>query len=138
MTICYAFRITRQMCRDNPEARFVFGDNEVRRGLGGQAKEMRGEPNAIGVATKWKPSLFDDAFFSDDDLRARDVLEHDLNRVEEALAQNRLVVFPRDGIGTGLSQMDKRAPNLFYYLNLRISFMEAKYGLDLQPHDRLK
>jgi len=34
---------------------YAFGTSR-RIGFGGQAKEMRGEPNAISVATKWEPS----------------------------------------------------------------------------------
>jgi hypothetical protein len=44
--------ITREMVRADPSTVFVFGDNMARNGLAGQAKEMRGEPNAIGVPTK--------------------------------------------------------------------------------------
>jgi len=44
--------ITRQMLRAEPGTLWVFGDNLQRKGLGGQAKEMRGEPNAIGIPTK--------------------------------------------------------------------------------------
>ncbi len=40
-------------------------DSVQRHGLAGQAKEMRGEPNAIGVATKWAPSTNPKAFFDD-------------------------------------------------------------------------
>jgi hypothetical protein len=42
---------------------YVFGDNGRRIGFGGQAKEMRGEPNAIGVATEWVPTNRPNAFF---------------------------------------------------------------------------
>jgi hypothetical protein len=40
-------------------------DSVQRHGLAGQAKEMRGEPNAIGVATKRAPSTNPKAFFDD-------------------------------------------------------------------------
>lgn len=59
--------ITRQMLRDEPEKLFVFGDNFGRVGFGGQAKEMRGEPNAVGVLTKRFPSMVHAAFLTDDD-----------------------------------------------------------------------
>ena len=47
--------ITRQYVKAHPNVYFVFGDNEVRRGYGGQAKEMRGELNTVGVRTKRTP-----------------------------------------------------------------------------------
>ena len=48
--------ITREELQRHPELIFVFGDNMLRKGFGGQAKEMRGEPNAVGVPVKWRPS----------------------------------------------------------------------------------
>lgn len=60
MPVKYLAWITRDMLRKEPEARFVFGDNAYRKGFGGQAKEMRGEPNALGVATKWYPGKRND------------------------------------------------------------------------------
>lgn len=45
----------------------LFGDNLERRGFGGQAASMRGEPNAIGIPTKKSPTYKDEAFFSDDE-----------------------------------------------------------------------
>jgi hypothetical protein len=60
--------ITREYVRESfGTTIFLFGDNMQRTGLGGQAKEMRNEPNAFGVPTKWKPTMQDDAFFTDDD-----------------------------------------------------------------------
>jgi hypothetical protein len=57
--------ITRAYVRANPNKLFLFGDNLERKGFGGQAAAMRGEPNAIGVPTKKKPSHFPDAYFTD-------------------------------------------------------------------------
>lgn len=41
--------IKRQDLKSNPNTQYLFGDNLKRSGFGGQAKEMRGEPNAIGI-----------------------------------------------------------------------------------------
>jgi redox-sensitive bicupin YhaK (pirin superfamily) len=40
---------------------FVFGDNLRRTGFGGQAAEMRGEPNAVGIAPGYEQKHFADA-----------------------------------------------------------------------------
>lgn len=113
--IIYLDTITRSRLKQEPEARFVFGDNVLREGFGGQAKAMRGEPNAIGVATKHKPTLDDDAFFRD--VRGdAEILKADLKKVEEALEQGRQVYAPQDGIGTGLAQLPQRAPGLYKIL----------------------
>jgi len=103
--------ITRQDLRANPGKIYVFGDNVQRSGLGGQAKEMRGEPNAIGVVTKWAPSMAARAFF-DDTAACKVLVERDLLRVQQALDHRRTVVVPADGIGTGLSRLSSCAPNL--------------------------
>lgn len=103
--------ITRSDLRANPDKIYVFGDNVQRSGLGGQAKEMRGEPNAIGVVTKWAPSMSARAFF-DDTAACKMLVERDLLRIQQALDHRRTVVVPADGIGTGLSRLSSCAPNL--------------------------
>ena len=57
--------ITRADLQANPKRLYLFGDNVMRAGLGGQAKEMRGEPNAVGVATKKAPHRGHLAYFTD-------------------------------------------------------------------------
>ena len=44
--------ITRDKIKENPDVLYLFGDNLLRKGLGGQAKEMRGEPNTLGIVSK--------------------------------------------------------------------------------------
>jgi hypothetical protein len=57
------YRIDLQM---NQHLLFVFGDNEEREGRGGQAKEMRGEDNAVGIRTKRHPSTGKTAYWTDE------------------------------------------------------------------------
>lgn len=57
--------ITREMVQANRHKIFLFGDNLLRRGLGGQAREMRGERNAVGIPVKNRPSMTEGSFFSD-------------------------------------------------------------------------
>jgi hypothetical protein len=115
MPIVYVKTYSREMARANPEARFVFGDNAKRVGLGGQAKVMRGEPNAIGVATKWLPENGENAFFSDK-LSCRSIVGMDLIAVQKALDAGRSVYVPADGLGTGLAELPQRAPELYELL----------------------
>jgi hypothetical protein len=100
------------MLRAEPEARFVFGDNVLRRGRGGQAAEMRGEPNAIGVVTKWNPVMREASFFRDHDPDIAEGVERDLRLIWRALKDGRVVYFPTSGIGTGLADLPARAPIL--------------------------
>lgn len=109
--------ISREDLIANRDAVYVFGDNMTRTGLGGQAREMRYEPNAIGVPTKWRPSMTDDAFFNDEDYdKVVNVLEKDFDAIKVALARGKNVVFPADGLGTGLSQLQTRSPKIFEYI----------------------
>ncbi len=112
-------RITRQMLKDNPNALFVFGDNFERRGMGGQAKEMRGEPNAVGIATKHKPSMSADAFLTDADYAlAKDEFVNKIGFLKAELDAGKDIYFPEDGIGTGLSALADHSVCIWNYLTL--------------------
>lgn len=115
MPVEYRKHITRQMLRDEPNALFVFGDNLERRGFGGQAKEMRGEPNAVGIPTKKRPSMNEDSFFtsSDEDWE----LWLSSSSVERVKLSNHVqhggkVVWPLHGIGTGLAKLRDKSPRI--------------------------
>jgi hypothetical protein len=111
VSILFQAWITRQDLRDNRDKTYIFGDNVQRSGFAGQAKEMRGEPNAIGVVTKWAPSMAARAFF-DDTAACKILVERDLLKVQQAMDHGRTLVVPADGIGTGLSRLPQYAPNL--------------------------
>lgn len=108
-------KISREMLREKPETMFVFGDNMEGRGMGGQAGAMRGEPNAIGVPTKWRPARRDVDYFSDADIKNRDVwhaIHEAFERTRAALQNGQDVVIPTDGLGTGLAELPIRAPKI--------------------------
>jgi len=72
---------------------------------------MRGEPNAFGIPTKWAPSMSDDAYFSDrqyNDIVI--ILDLHFQKLRSHIENGTSVVFPTNGIGTGLSQLPQRAP----------------------------
>jgi len=121
MPVIYQGYISRQDLKRNPEVLYLFGDNDARHGMGGQAKEMRGEPNAVGVRTKSKPSRVENAFWSDDgiELHAASILE-DLEPVVEHLENGGIVVIPMNGLGTGYSEMAKRCPKTLQYLQVAL------------------
>jgi len=111
--ITYKHRIYRADLRASPEAIFVFGDNAVRIGMGGQAGHMRGEPNALGIATKRAPLMTPESFFSDSEPQDRLTVEKDLKRLMGHIEAGRSIIVPWDGIGTGLSELPQRAPMLY-------------------------
>lgn len=117
--------ITRDMLRAEPDARFVFGDNTTREGLGGQAGAMRGEPNAIGIATKRYPGGRPADYFEDNNLGVINIVNEDIDKVVAALLEGRTVYLPRDGLGTGLSELPTRAPKLHRHIINRFRSLVA-------------
>ena len=121
--------ITRKMMQENPDVLFIFGDNCHREGKGGQAKEMRGEPNALGIVTKARPDHKPDAYLTDKNYEYyKTVIDGDLLILNEELKSGRKVVFPSDGIGTGLAKLKENAPKLYDYLQNRIAELKKKYA----------
>ncbi len=113
--------VTRDMLRAEPDARFVFGDNCKRVGLGGQAAAMRGEPNAIGVATLYAPG----DFYRPGSIIALATVADDLVNVASAIEEGRTVYVPADGLGTGLARLPEFAPDI---ANLITAFFRACPG----------
>jgi hypothetical protein len=108
----------------NPNKIYVFGDNLQRTGTGGQA-QIRNNPNAFGIVTKLKPTMNDDAFMSDNDLDMnRQNIDSDIRKIK---AQNKTVVFPKDGLGTGLAKLKEKAPKTYEYLKQRL---QDEFGFD--------
>ncbi|HMQ05542.1 MAG TPA: hypothetical protein PKD26_16615 [Pyrinomonadaceae bacterium] len=115
--------ITRSFVREHRDHIFLFGDNLARRGFGGQAAQMRGEPNAIGIPTKKLPSNVEEAFFTDAEFEQNKAA---IDRAFERLYRmsstpEQVVVVPSDGLGTGRAQLDKRAPQTFAYLQKQLA-----------------
>ena len=94
---------------------YVFGDNLMQRGMGGQAREMRGEPNAVGIPTKWSPSQYAADKHA---LRFLSEWTKTFYDLDYFLACEQTVVWPEDGIGTGLADMATYAPVLWQTLEL--------------------
>lgn len=103
--------IHREDLQREPETLFVFGDNMLRKGLGGQAAAMRGEPNAVGIPTKKLPSMANNAFFSDADFdRWREASLADWRRLFDQARKGGKIIWPKDGIGTGRAKLEENAP----------------------------
>ncbi len=117
-------RVTRDDLKANPTTLYVFGDNMARRGMGGQAREMRGKPNAVGVPTKWAPTRDSRDYFTDNDYdtngRIANVLKIAFDRLEAHLRSGHNVAIPADGLGTGLAELPTRAPRIHAYIEDRI------------------
>lgn len=108
---------SKEILECNPDKLFVFGDNVVRKGTGGQAV-IRYQPNAFGIATKRFPSMREGSFFTDtkEDF---DVVENDIISLL-TLANSPTgptIVFPAQGIGTGMGNMKDSSPKLWEHMN---------------------
>lgn len=121
MKIVYLKNITRDILRRNKDVYFLFGDNVKRKGFGGQAKEMRNEPNAIGIATKWFPSMNEKAFFNDNDFdKIKKIIDNDFDKIPK----NSNLVIPENGIGTGLAELPIRSPKVYKFILSKINELE--------------
>ncbi|MDT0618437.1 hypothetical protein RM531_08105 [Salinisphaera sp. P385] len=118
--------IRRGDLQSNPDRVYVFGDNMCRRGKGGQAAQMRGEPNAVGIPTKWEPSLREDAFFDERDYqKAVPAIHEAFDGLEQVILAGRDVVWPAAGIGSGLAQLEARAPSIHRLIQARFNKLSA-------------
>lgn len=125
MPLVFVDRYTRREIRNNSDKLYLFGDNEQRRGLGGQAKECRGEPNAVGIVTKVAPSLSEGSFWSDQDFdRVTAILDADFERAIAHALHGGVVVCPRAGIGTGLAELPLRAPKTMGYIRAKLRLIQ--------------
>jgi hypothetical protein len=117
--------VLRSELKANPTTLYLFGDNDIRKGLGGQAKEMRGEPNAIGISTKKLPARGEEAYKSDADLQEnKKIITDDINK---AIAEwntgkyNKLII-PQ--MGVGLAELPTRAPETYKFLQQELKRLE--------------
>jgi hypothetical protein len=99
---------------------FVYGDNDIQKGRGGQAI-IRDLPNTIGLPTKKRPNNLPESFYTD--------LEFEKNKAKIDAAIQRIllkaefydgIILPRDGFGTGLARLPLLAPKTLEYLNEQI------------------
>ncbi len=114
--------IRRDDLKKNPDKVFLFGDNLLGVGYGGQAKEMRGELNAFGIPTKKLPSNNTNAFFSDAEFASN---KSHIDKAFSRIPRDKIIVIPSAGLGTGLARLDKCAPKTYAYLLNKIKELKA-------------
>jgi len=137
MAIEFVDRYTRSMLRARPDTLFVFGDNLAQYGRRGQAKECRGEPNAVGIPTKKRPSMDENAFFTNADFAiAKAAIDRGFLRLAVHVREGGVVVMPANGLGTGLAQLPTRAPMIHAYilkLTVRLREVDQESCLAREP-----
>ncbi len=122
--------ITREFVQSHPSILFVFGDNDMRIGNGGQAREMRGEMNSFGIRVKKFAGTSKQCYYYDneydDNLRK---IKADFYLLETYLKEGRTVVIPTNGVGTGLAKLKENAPKTLEFINKQINDLCTKYGV---------
>lgn len=124
MPVLYQHHISRRDLRRNPDVLYVFGDNVARYGDGGQAAEMRNEPNGVGVATKYLPSMDEGAFFTNEpeSVSAQNrIIDEDMKPLFVKVKQGGVVIIPMAGLGTERAELRFRSPETWNYLQDKIS-----------------
>jgi len=117
--------ITRKIVQENPDKIFVFGDNDLREGYGGQAKEMRGEKNTIGIVTKKEPFSNEDSYYTDDEFELnKKKINIDIKNIINEIKKGKTIVFPTNGIGTGLAKLKEKAPKTYKFLQGSINALK--------------
>lgn len=136
MPVLFQRIIVRSDLRNNPHVMYLFGDNELRKGMGGQAKEMRGEPNAIGIPTKRAPYADESSYWSDADYdRVEELVYQSFWRPYWHIQSEGVVIIPSDGLGTGRAELPTRAPKIMKLIEEEVGKLIAadKTYNDNQP-----
>lgn len=110
---------SKKLCEENPQNCYIFGENQEQQDTedrgGGQAI-IRGCGNTFGFCTKKAIDEFwTDEEYSDNIIQ----IETDIKRAI-FIAKNHVLVFPFNGLGTGLSALPQEAPKTFLYLSKRL------------------
>lgn len=117
--------ITRAEVKANPTTLYIFGDNNTRGGLGGQAKEMRGEPNAVGVSTKKYPGVDPAHYMTDTELEENmKVISADIDKVLAEWNTGKYTALHIPQIGVGKAELPTRAPKTWAYLQVELKRLE--------------
>ncbi len=99
---------------------FVFGDNDIKVGKGGQAI-IRDEPNTIGIPTKKYPNNKTSSFYYDTEYNENIIkIDNAINNIIKKSNNYKGIILPEDGFGTGLAKLHINAPKTLEYINKRI------------------
>lgn len=102
---------------DNPDKIFIFGDNNLRYGKGGQAI-IRDLKNTYGIRTKKAPNNNNTSFYTDEDYEDNILrIRQDIRTIKRMEDSGSIIVFSSGGYGTGLAKLSEKAPKTFEYLN---------------------
>ena len=112
---------TLQDARDNPDKYFVFGDNDQRRGNGGQAC-IRPAKNSIGIRTKKYPSIDKGAFYTDNEFQENvRKIDEDINKILDIFDNVNRFFFYFFDIDIYIYKIIITIGKMFYYKDIPIN-----------------
>lgn len=125
-------------CEQDSRSLFVFGDNDIKKGCGGQAV-IRYCPNAIGLPTKKYPNNSANSFYTDDEYQQNcaKIVAAMVKIIDQSISYE-CIIFPSDGFGTGLARLPEKAPLTHKFLE---DLMKLYFGVDyemIRKEDRKK
>lgn len=126
MPVVFQQTILRSDLHANRDYLYLFGDNEERRGLGGQAEQMRGEPNAHGIRTKKAPSMEAWALWTDEDYdRVVELIREDFEKPYRWITAGKVIVIPAVRFGTQRADLHINAPRVLAFINEKVDLLVA-------------
>lgn len=139
----YNKRFTTDLVNKEKNKIFIFGDNDIRSGKGGQAV-IRDCENSIGIRTKKYPSNKESSFYNDREFyQNKEKIDYDILKIKRKSLNNKMV-FSNNGYGTGLSSLKEKAPKTFKYLCLLLKYHfnfdneKGKKWYKIPGHDDIK
>ena len=122
-------KFTPKLVRENRNIYFVFGDNLIKSGKGGQAI-IRDFKNTIGVPTKKYPSNNKRSFMTDDEFKSnKKEIDIAFDKIRDKIKEGYFIALPVNGLGTGLAKLEEKAPKTNEYLLKRLEKLKKEYGV---------
>jgi hypothetical protein len=120
------------LCHSCPDLIFVFGDNLLGFGKGGQAI-IRDCPNAFGVPTKRKPAMTPGSFFAENNEDDLDAVLGRLSTLWKLLGDGEVVVIPvtengDPSLGLERARLKEKAPTIYEAIQRHVGEMAEAYG----------
>jgi hypothetical protein len=120
------------LCRAMPTCLFIFGDNLLGFGKGGQAI-IRGQPNSFGIPTKRKPAMSSGSFFCDNSEADLDAVLLRLQTLWAYLESGQTIVIPvtengDPSLGLERARLDKKAPTIYAAIKTHVREMCNAFG----------
>lgn len=115
---------TVESVEEDKSSLYIFGDNNIGKGCGGQAI-IRNLPNSLGIPTKKLPNMSPEAFYSDNDFNNnKEHIDSAIDLIKKESSNYEAVVFPKDGFGTGLARLPEVAPKTFEYVEKQVKLLQ--------------